>query len=129
MNESYIPEGYARVTPYLTVEGANKLLDFLVLVFDATIMDKSDRQDGKLAHAAVKIGNSSIELSEATDQFPAMRNALHIYVPDVEETHQLALQNGGEELHGPMEMDYGERASAIIDMAGNHWYIATYKGK
>jgi uncharacterized glyoxalase superfamily protein PhnB len=127
MNETYIPEGYARVTPFLTVDGANKLLDFLILVFDAQIMDKTERSDGKLAHAMVRIGDSSIELAEATDQFGAMEGAVDIFVPNVDETHQRAIQNGGQELHGPMEMDYGERASAIKDMAGNHWYIATHQ--
>lgn len=101
-------------------------MDFLVQVFDAQIVDKTERQDGKLAHAAVRIGDSSIELAEATDRFGAMEGAVHIYVPDVDETHRRALENGGQEIHGPMEMDYGERASAIKDVVGNHWYIATY---
>jgi|SRR5688572_3042204 len=126
MIESYIPDGYARVTPFLTVDGAHLLLDFLVQVFNAQIINKTERPDGKLAHAAVRIGDSSIELAEATDQFGAMEGAVHIYVPDVDETHKRALENGGQEIHGPMEMDYGERASAIKDVAGNHWYIATY---
>ena len=128
MNEAYIPEGYAQVTPFLTVDGANKLLNFLIRVFDAQIMDKTERSDGKLAHATVRIGNSTIELAEATDQFDAMKSAVHIFVPNVDEIHQRAIQNGGQELHGPMEMEYGERASAIQDMAGNHWYIATHQG-
>lgn len=126
MSETYVPDGYARVTPFLTVDGAHRLLDFLVQVFDAQIVDKTERPDGKLAHAAVRIGDSSIELAEATDQFGAMEGAVHIFVPDVDDTHRWALENGGQEIHGPMEMDYGERASAIKDVGGNHWYIATH---
>lgn len=114
MKETYIPEGYARVTPFLTVD-------------DAQILDKTELPDGKLAHATLRIGDSSIELAEAKDQFGAMQSAVHIFVPDVDETHQRAIQNGGQEIHAPMEMDYGERASAIKDMAGNHWYIATHQ--
>jgi PhnB protein len=129
MSETYVPDGYSQVTPFLTVDGAHKLLDFLVQVFDAQVMNKTERPDGTLAHAAVRIGDSSIELAEATDQFGAMEGAIHIYVPNVDETHQRALENGGQEIHGPMEMDYGERASAIKDMAGNHWYIATHYRK
>jgi uncharacterized glyoxalase superfamily protein PhnB len=111
------------------VNGAHKLLDFLVQVFDAQILDQTEQPNGKLTHAAVRIGDSSIELAEATDQFGAMENAIHIYVPDVDETHQRALENGAHEIHGPMEMDYGERASALMDFSGNHWYIATFHHK
>jgi uncharacterized glyoxalase superfamily protein PhnB len=51
------------------------------------------------------------------------------YVPDVDQTHRRALENGAQLLHEPMEMDYGERASAVRDPFGNNWYIATYRRK
>src|SRR5881397_2183231 len=65
MSEPYAPDGFTRVTPYLTVNGAQKLLDFLVAVFDARVVDRAEQPDGKLARAAVRIGDSTIELSEA----------------------------------------------------------------
>lgn len=129
MSESYTPDGYTRVTPYLTVTGAQKLLDFMVRVFDAEVVDRTEQPGGKLAHAAVRIGDSRIELADASEQFGPMPGAIHIYVPDVDQTHRRALEIGGQALHEPMEMDYGERASAIRDVAGNHWYIATYHQK
>lgn len=129
MSEPYAPDGFTRVTPYLTVDGAQKLLDFLVAVFDARVADRSERPDGTLAHAAVRIGDSHIELSEATGQWGPTPGAIHIYVPDVDQTHQRALANGAKALHEPMEMDYGERASAVRDSFGNNWYIATHRGK
>ncbi len=52
MSEPYAPDGYTRVTPYLTVNGARKLLDFLVAVFDAEVVDRVERSDGRLAHAS-----------------------------------------------------------------------------
>ena len=127
MSEPYAPDGYPRVTPYLTVDDAPRLLDFLIQVFDAEVIDKTERSDGKLAHAAVRIGDSIIELAEATDRFGPMPGAIHIYVPDVDRTHGLALKLGGVAVHEPTEMEYGERASAIKDPVGNNWYIATYR--
>jgi uncharacterized glyoxalase superfamily protein PhnB len=50
MNEPYAPDGYTGVTPYLTVSGAQKLLDFLVGVFEAEVVDRTEGADGKLAH-------------------------------------------------------------------------------
>jgi PhnB protein len=127
MSELFTPDGYTRVTPYLTVNGVQKLLDFLVAVFDAVVVHSTQRPDGKLTNAAVRIGDSHIELSEATEQYGSMPGAIHIYVPNVDEAHRRAMENGAELIHKPMEMDYGERASAIKDSTGNHWYIATYR--
>jgi len=112
MSEPYVPDGFTRVTPYLTVNGAQKLLDFLVAVFDARVVDRAEQPDGKLARAAVRIGDSTIELSEAAGKWGPMPGAIHIYVPDE-----------------PMEMDYAERASAVRDPFGNNWYIATHRRK
>jgi len=113
MSEPYAPDGFTRVTPYLTVNGAQKLLDFLVAVFDARVADRSERPDGKLAHATVRVGDSHIEVSEATEQWGPIPGAIHIYVPDVDHT----------------QMEYAERASAVRDPFGNNWYIATHRRK
>ena len=129
MSEPYVPDGFTRVTPYLTVNGAQKLLDFLVAVFDARVVDRAEQSDGKLARAAVRIGDSTIELSEATEKWGPMPGAIHIYVPDVDQTHRRALENGAQALHEPMEMEYAERASAVRDPFGNNWYIATHRRK
>ena len=105
MSEPYVPDGFTRVTPYLTVNGAQKLLDFLVAVFDARVVDRAEQPDGKLARAAVRIGDSTIELSEAAGKWGPMPGAIHVYVPDVDQTHRRALQNGARQLHEPMEME------------------------
>jgi uncharacterized glyoxalase superfamily protein PhnB len=126
MSETYVPDGFTRITPFLTVNGAGKLLDFLVAVFGASVVDKTEKSDGTIAYAALHIGDAMIELAEATEQYGPMPGAIHIYVPDVDQTHQRAIGSGGQSLHEPMEMEYGERASAVRDPLGNHWYIATY---
>ena len=129
MNEDYTPIGFNQVSPYLRVTDAHILVDFMVQVFNAQILERTERPDGKVSHAAVRIGDSSLEIAEATERFGAMPGALHIYVPDIDETHRRAIENGAQALHEPMEMDYGERASAVVDISGNHWYIATFYRK
>lgn len=126
MSEPYTPDGFTRVTPYLTVKGAQKLLDFLVAVFDAQVIDRHERSDGILTHGAVRLSDACIELSEASEEWGPTPAAIHIYVPDVDQAHRLALANGARAVHEPMEMEYGERASAVRDPFGNTWYIATY---
>lgn len=130
--ETWKPEGYSQVTPYLTVVGADKQLDFLVAVFDAKVIRRVEREDEKILHAAALIGDAHVELSEHNEKWGPMGmpmpSAIHIYVPDIDATHRKALEAGAEVLHEPMDMDYGERASAVRDPSGTTWYIASYRG-
>ncbi len=59
-NVKPIPDGYHTVTPYLVVENAEKLLEFLTSAFDARVTFASRHSDGAVGHAEVKIGDSMI---------------------------------------------------------------------
>jgi PhnB protein len=129
METSYTPPGFRTVTPYLTVKGADELLAFIKHVFEAEELACHRGEHGIVMNAAVRIGDSTIELSEATSEWRAAPSALHIYVPDCDATHARAVAAGATVLHGPIDQEYGERSSAVRDLAGNSWYIATYKRK
>src|ERR1035437_10626290 len=57
----------------------------------------------------------------------AMLGAFHVYVRDCDAAYQRAVQAGGKSLTEPADQEYGERTAGVIDAAGNHWYIATFK--
>ena len=60
-----IPDGYHSVTPYLTVQGAARLLEFLTRAFDATVTEHLKQPDGTVGHAEVRIGDRlRVRLSE-----------------------------------------------------------------
>jgi len=122
---NYKPEGFHSVTPYLTVKGAAKLLDFVKQAFGAEEIDHHLEPSGRIAHACVRMGDSAVELSDATDQWQPMPSALHFYVPDVDATYKRAVQAGGTSLQEPTDQFYGERSCTVRDMCGNNWYIAT----
>lgn len=121
----FVPAEANQVMPYLAVTDGRRLLDFLVAVFDAAVLRRHEEEDGRLAHAAVRIGECVIELSDASAAWGPTPAALHVYVPDVEATYRKALEHGAVSLHAPMDMEYGERGSAVEDPVGNKWYIAT----
>ena len=125
MTSKHVPKNLRAVTPYLTVKDANALLSFLTRTFGAEELE-CHREAGAVVHAKVRIDDSVIEVSEATEQWPAMPCALHVYVPDCDAVHARAVEAGATVLHGPMDQPYGERSSALRDPAGNNWYIATY---
>ena len=53
--------------------------------------------------------------------------AFHVYVRDCDAAYERALQAGAKSLQTPADQEYGERSASVVDAAGNHWYIATYK--
>ncbi|HEY9661787.1 MAG TPA: hypothetical protein V6C65_25305, partial [Allocoleopsis sp.] len=69
MTVHFIPDGFHTVTPYLTVQGADQLLAFMKAAFDAEEVMYMQRSDGAINHAAVKIGDSMIELAEAKGEW------------------------------------------------------------
>jgi uncharacterized glyoxalase superfamily protein PhnB len=126
MNEPYAPDGYTRISPYLTVTDAAGLIDFLVAVFDGIVEARHVREDGSILHSSVRIGDAHVEVSDPTGSWGPMPGAMHVYVPDVDFVYRRALEHGAQSLMEPADMDYGERGCAVRDGSGNNWYIATY---
>jgi uncharacterized glyoxalase superfamily protein PhnB len=122
-----IPEGYHSVTPYLAVEGADKLLDFVKQAFNsADAHECMRRPDGTIQHAEVKIGDSTVMLCEATGQWKPRPSTLYLYVTDVDATYRRALEVGATSLMEPANQFYGDRNAGVQDPTGNHWWIATH---
>src|SRR6476469_4415005 len=122
---SYQPEGYQSVIPYLHVNGAARLIAFMKEVFDATEIGVYPRPDGTVGHAALRIGDSVIELADVSPEWPAMPCAMQVYVPDADAAYHRALQAGASSLLPPATQFYGDRTASVRDSAGNNWYIAT----
>jgi PhnB protein len=123
-----IPEGYHTVTPYLVVRGAAKTMDFAKKAFGAELaFEPLKRPDGTIMHAEIKIGDSHVMISDATEQHPPMPSMLHLYVPNVDAVYQRAVAAGGTSMMEPVDMFYGDRSGGVKDPAGNHWFIGTHK--
>lgn len=124
MSLHHIPKGCHTVTPYLLVDGARELIDFLENVFDANVLVLSPHGE-IIGHAALQIGDSRVELADACEEWGKTSAAMHIYVPDVDSTYQKALDAGASSMREPTDMFYGERGASIKDPFGNQWHIAT----
>jgi len=121
-----IPEGFHSLTPFLTVFGADKVLDFMKQAFGADIKSVMKMPDGTVAHATAKIGDSMVMLGEANDRWKAMPASIYVYVPDVDGTYKKALEAGGVSVSEVSDQFYGERHGGVKDPAGNIWWIATH---
>ena len=121
-----IPDGYHTVTPYLIVEGAPKLIDFLKQGFGAKETFSMPGPDGKIGHAEVKIGNSMVMLADANPRWKPTKTMLYLYVEDVDAVYKKAVAAGGKSVMEPTNQFYGDRSAGVEDAFGNHWGIATH---
>ncbi len=81
------PQGYHSVTPYLVVEGAERLIDFLKRTFKAKEKDHMS-PSGRVAHPEEKIGDCIVMLSDATQESKAMPSQLYVYVDEVDAVYK-----------------------------------------
>lgn len=120
-------DGFGSVTPYLMVEGAHDLLEFLEDAFEAEILSRQDRPDGTLMHAEVRIGDSMLMLGEATEEFGPTPATLYLYVEDCDDVFAAALDAGAAIVMEPTTMaEEGDRYGGVTDPSGNLWWIATH---
>ena len=113
------------ITPYLTVERAEQLVDFIKSAFEGVEIFRTIGSAGGL-HAEVVIGDSKLMIGgyEGVEEMPT---ALHLYVPDADAVYQRALAAGGTSIEEPVDQFYGDREAGIKDPTGNIWWIATHQ--
>jgi PhnB protein len=79
MTAKPIPDGYHSLTPYLTVRGAAKAIDFLKRAFGAEITHEPlSRPNGTIMHAEVKIGISRLMIADESEMAKATTSTLYI---------------------------------------------------
>lgn len=121
-----IPKGYHTVTPYLCVEGAEKLIAFIEQVLGGGQVERHTRPDGSIMHAEARIGDSVVMISEACGQMSPKAAGLYVYVDDVDATYREALGAGATSVMEPADMFWGDRFAAVRDATGIDWSIATH---
>jgi len=121
-----IPEGYRSVTPYLTIEGVARLLEFVKAAFDGQERERITGPDGRVAHAEVRIGDSVVMMGEARGDWKPMPGTIYLYTTDADATYKRALTAGATSLAEPANQFYGDRHGAVRDPVGNVWWIATH---
>ena len=117
--------GQKTITPYFTVEDADRLMRFLIAAFDAAIVKKSRYDDGRVQHARLLIGNSLIMLNESTDAYPANISQMHIVVADADVVFQTALRHGATPVMDPNIRPRGARMAGTKDPCGNIWWLSS----
>lgn len=120
-----IPEGLNTVTPYIIVDGADRLIDFIKKGFNGEIVSIQRSDENRVLHATVRIGNSPIMISDTMPDMEPVTAMLYIYTGDVDSLFRQASKTKAKVVQEPKDEFYGDRAGALEDEWGNSWWIAT----
>ena len=131
-----IPPGYEGATPYLSIAGAAKALDFYKAAFGAKETMRIGPPEGPVAHAEMQIaGRANIMLAE---EFPDMGFRgpksiggtpvnIMVYVDDVDAFVARAVAAGATLKKPVQDQFYGDRSGSLEDPFGHSWTFATHK--
>ncbi|MGV7209184.1 VOC family protein [Oxalobacteraceae bacterium A2-2] len=130
-----IPDGMNTVTPHLVCEGAAEAIDFYKKAFSAVELARLPGPDGKLMHAAVRIGDTVVMLVDAFPEWGSVGPntlkgtpvTLHIYTEDADQLYSQAVAAGATARMPLQDMFWGDRYGQVQDPFGHIWSIATHK--
>ena len=129
-----IPEGYHTIVPYLLVRNAAAAIEYYKKAFGATEVGRFVQGDGRIGHADMKIGDSHFMFA---DEFPergyvgpqslgGTTFGMALYVDNVDEVFQRAIDAGGKVERAVEDQFYGDRTGTLIDPFGHKWSISTH---
>jgi PhnB protein len=129
-----IPDGMHTVTPHLVCAGASDAIEFYKKAFDATEISRLPAPDGKLMHASIRIGDSTLMLVDEAPQHgmlgpKSLKGSpviIHLYVNDADAVAARAAAAGAKITMPVSEMFWGDRYGQLEDPFGHHWSVATH---
>lgn len=119
------------VYPYLRVHNTAEAIVFYSRAFDAKELFRLTEPNGRIGHAEIKIGSTTVMLS---DEYPehGIRGprslggttfAIHLHVADVDQAYAQAVSAGATVIRSLQNQFYGERSGTVRDPFGHEWLL------
>lgn len=129
-----IPDGYHSVQPYMMFKDCAAAIAFYVRAFGAKEKFRMPDANGRVTHAEIEIGDSTIMMADEAPQLEAFSAehfggsavSLLIYTESCDAMHAQAIAAGAKSLREPTDQPYGDRMSGVKDPFGYRWWIATH---
>lgn len=129
-----VPPGFHTITPSLNVRNGAQAIEYYKKALGAQERMRMVGPDGSISHAELQIGDSIVFL---TDENPGMGNkspetlggssgGFYLYVEDVDQAFQQALEAGGKQTFPVTDMFWGDRMGNFTDPYGYSWTIASH---
>ena len=128
-----VAEGFNTVSVYLTVKGAAEAIAFYAAAFGAEETYRLVGPDGRVGHAEVRIGDSTVMLSDEYPDFGALAPPsvggspikLYLSVPDVDAVAARAVAAGATLIRPVEDQFHGSRSALLADPFGHQWFVST----
>ena len=120
-----VPDHYTAVTPWIISPSSARLIEFVEAAFGAQEVANSriTNEVGLIIHVVVEIGDARVQLFDARAGWGPTPSFLNLYVEDVEQAYQQALQLGATSVTDITELWFGEKVCRVLDPFGNLWWI------
>jgi PhnB protein len=130
-----VREGQHTITPHLIVNGADKAIEFYKKAFGAQVSGPPHHTpDGKVMHAELKIGDSTLMLA---DEFPGMGAkspqalggspvVLNVYMDNIDKIFNQAVAAGATVTMPLSNQFWGDRYGQIKDPFGHSWALGQH---
>jgi PhnB protein len=116
-----IPSQYPPIMPYVTVADANAFTVFMQKVFGASVQD-INKSGNKIQHAELRIGDAVVMYMETSSVYPHFPTSSFIWVDNVDEVFERAVDAGCPVLNELADRDYA-RSAGFSDPEGNVWWV------
>ena len=129
-----IPDGMHSLTPHLICADAASAIDFYRRAFGAVETMRLPAPGGKLMHAAVRIGDSTLMLVDEMPEWGALGPralkgspvTIHLSVDNVDAVVAQAVAAGAKVTLPVADMFWGDRYGQLEDPYGHRWSVATH---
>ena len=127
----------ASVIPYLIVDGAADAIDWYREVFGAEEVARMTGGAGRIAHAEMRIGPSSIFIADEHPHYesivgPANVGGTPVYLDletdDVVDFHDRAVAAGATSIRPPTDPSMSVQSAKVRDPFGHIWLITRSEG-
>ena len=122
------------VTPYLIVDGGHEAIDWYVEVFGAEEVSRATGAAGRVAHAELQIGASTIYIGDEHPHFEEIFAApriggtpvyLNLETDDVQAVFELAVTAGADPIRQPTDPSMPLQTAKVRDPFGHVWLITS----
>ena len=133
-NVQAVPPGFHTLTPHLVVRNASEALEFYKKALGAEVLNVARMDDGRVMHAALRIGDSMLMLNDEMPEYGALSPlahggsgvTIHIYTEDVDTAYNRAVSAGAKVQMPLMDQFWGDRYGVLTDPYGHSWSLATH---
>lgn len=125
--------GVLTVTPYIIIKHADDAIAFYKAAFGAEeLFRMTDPSDGRVGHAELRFGSSTIMLSDEYPDFGALSPdtiggtavTLHLTTNAVDADLARASEAGAMVLRAAANQSFGKRSALIADPFGHRWMLS-----